>query len=177
MNLRTRGRRGSKNPKIFADVINGSPLMCPWMYHVKNLYCQAYIITRSCVMLLRLHLSKWVWAFTPGAVHLVKKQPSCYGPPRGYCFCLQWSTSSMSMAIPDSRGDSGATPSAADIASPRWTGRKEARKVCIKSPWTVVRFSQIVYFISDYQRLSKQLPKLVKLQKFYSMMSCLMNVD
>ena len=29
VNLRTRGRRGSKNPKIFADVINGSPLMCP----------------------------------------------------------------------------------------------------------------------------------------------------
>ena len=50
-------------------------------------------------------------------------------------------------------------------------------KVCIKSPWTVVWFSQIVYFISDYQRLCKQLPKLVKLQKLYSMMSCLMNVD
>ena len=50
-------------------------------------------------------------------------------------------------------------------------------KVCIKSLWTVVWFSQIVYFISDYQHLWKQLPKLVKLQKFYSMMSCLMNVD
>ena len=50
-------------------------------------------------------------------------------------------------------------------------------KVCIKSPWTVVWFLQIVYFISDYQRLCKQLPKLVKLQNFYSMMSCLMNVD
>ena len=26
-------------------------------------------------------------------------------------------------------------------------------KVCIKSPWTVVWFSQIVYFLSDYQHL------------------------
>ena len=50
-------------------------------------------------------------------------------------------------------------------------------KVRIKSPWTVAGFSQIIYFISDYQRLCKQLPKLAKLQKFYSMMSCLMNVD
>ena len=50
-------------------------------------------------------------------------------------------------------------------------------KVCIKSLWTVVWFSQIVYFIRDYQCLCKQLPKLVKLQKLCSMPSCLMNVD
>ena len=49
-------------------------------------------------------------------------------------------------------------------------------KVSIKSPWTVVGFSQIIYCLSDYERLCKQLPKLIMLQKFYSMLSCLMNV-
>ena len=63
------------------------------------------------------------------------------------------------------------------VKSERHLPSPKQYKVCIKSPWTVVWFSQIVYFISDYQRLCKQLPKLVKLQKLYSMMSCLMNVD
>ena len=31
-------------------------------------------------------------------------------------------------------------------------------KVSIKSPWTVVWFSHIIYCLSDYQRLYKQLP-------------------
>ena len=37
-------------------------------------------------------------------------------------------------------------------------------KVCIKSPCTVVWFSQIVYFLNDYQRLCKQLPKFLRVQ-------------
>ena len=49
-------------------------------------------------------------------------------------------------------------------------------KVSIKSPWTVVGFSQIIYCLCDYQRLCKQLPKLINLRKIYSMLSCLMNV-
>ena len=34
-------------------------------------------------------------------------------------------------------------------------------KVSIKSPWTVVWFSHIIYCLSDYQRLYKQLPSQV----------------
>ena len=49
-------------------------------------------------------------------------------------------------------------------------------KVWCNSPWTVVWFSHIIYFLGDYQRLCKQLPKLIKLQKFYSMQSCLVKV-
>ena len=49
-------------------------------------------------------------------------------------------------------------------------------KVSIKSPCTVAGFSQIIYCLCDYQRLCKQLPKLIKLQKLYSMLSCMMNV-
>ena len=45
------------------------------------------------------------------------------------------------------------------------------------SPYKVVWFSHIIYCLSDNQRLCKQLPKLIKLQKIYSMLSCLMNVD
>ena len=53
----------------------------------------------------------------------------------------------------------------------------ERYKMCLKSPCTVAWFSHIIYCLSDYQCLCKQLPKLVKLQKIYSMLSCLMNVD
>ena len=51
-----------------------------------------------------------------------------------------------------------------------------ASKVSIKSLCTVAGFSQIIYCLSDYQHLCKQLPKLIKLHKCYSMLSCLMNV-
>ena len=42
---------------------------------------------------------------------------------------------------------------------------EEICKECLRSPWKVVGFPQITYFLSDYQRLCKQLPKLIKLQK------------
>ena len=62
-----------------------------------------------------------------------------------------------------------------------WTVKRsfageEVSKVSIKRPWTVAGFSQIIYCLCDYQRLCKQLPKLIKLQRIYSMLSCLMNV-
>ena len=38
-------------------------------------------------------------------------------------------------------------------------------KVWCKSPWTVFWFWHIIYFLRDYQRLCKQLPKLINLQK------------
>ena len=49
-------------------------------------------------------------------------------------------------------------------------------KICHKRPYTVVWFSHIIDCLGDYQRLCKQRPKLIKLQKMYSMLSCLMNV-
>ena len=50
-------------------------------------------------------------------------------------------------------------------------------KVWCISPWKVVWFSHNMYCLSDYQCLCKHLPKLIKQLKFYSMLSCLMNVD
>ena len=49
-------------------------------------------------------------------------------------------------------------------------------KECLRSPWKVVGFPQIIYFLSDYQRLCKQIPKLIKIQKIYSTLPCLMIV-
>ena len=50
-------------------------------------------------------------------------------------------------------------------------------KVCIKSSWIDVWFSHIIYCLSDYQRLCKQLPKLIKLQKCYSIRVALCKVS
>ena len=58
-----------------------------------------------------------------------------------------------------------------------WSPTTACGHMVQKRPWKVMWFSHIIYFLSDYQRLCKQLPKLIKLQKCYSMPSCLMNVD
>ena len=58
-----------------------------------------------------------------------------------------------------------------------WADIEQGSKVCLKSPGKDARFSHIIFCLSDYQRLCKQLPKLIKLQKCYSILSCLMNVD
>ena len=44
---------------------------------------------------------------------------------------------------------------------------EKSNKVCIKSPCTVVWFSHTMYCFSDYQRLCKQLPKLIKLPNLW----------